>query len=464
MQSTPAFPCSPGTGSGFSVVFAERVLREAQALHLDQQWAQLPLGHPTGRRTSYTPEQRIAALLTGLACGLKGIAPGNTFLRPNTALQARLGGRFPDQGTIHRWLGQVSAPQAADLRHHLHQVAHDHGRFWEVLGSDHSLVVDIDGQGLAAKGPRFEQAAVGYLGEGLDTGYQRYVCYAAETREVLDEFLAPGNKTLMSQLPALLDGLDEVIPRADRDRVILRLDAHGGTVANVRLMRQHGYHYVCPLLSWAAIKRLRQHLAGQRGGWFEEVDSAGGVHRVQFWVLRRWTLSGRGRGRKLYTRVTVYHEQRPDGKREWLVLLSDLKREKGRRLWQRYHERGGTIEEYNDQSERAYHLEVVRTGHFEGLQALHSLIGLCWNLTQWATAALRLPPVQAPGASLSGWVAVVTLDLAAVQARAAHSGLRLYREGPGAVLEVEDTADTAESAAWRRWLQQPIQLRLRLTG
>ena len=43
-------------------------------------------------------------------------------------------------------------------------------------------------------------------------------------------------------------------------------------------------------------------------------------------------------------RVLEHRERRPDGKREWTVLVSDLKREKGRRLWQRYHQRGGTIE------------------------------------------------------------------------------------------------------------------------
>jgi len=445
-------------------VLAERVLREAATLGLCDAWAQLPLGNPSERRTAYRPEQRIAAVLSGLAAGLKGIAPSNSALRPNSALQARLGGRFPDQGTIHRWLGQVTAPQAAALRDHLHQVVRRHGRFHEVLYAGQYLMVDVDGQGLVARGPHFEQTALGHLGEGIDRGYQRYVCYAADTREVLDEFLAPGNRTLMSQLPEVLTGLDAVLPRADRKRVILRLDSHGGTIANVRAMRAHGYHYLCPLLSWAAVKRLREHLQDKHGGWFDGTDSSGRVHRVQFWVLPRWQLSGKGKGNTLYTRATVYHEQRPDGKKEWLVLLSDLKREKGRRLWQRYHARGGTIEEYNDQSERAYHLEVVRTGHFDGLNALHSLIGLCWDLTQWALEGLRLPPVQAPAAEPASWVAAVRLDLAAVQQRAAHSGLRLDRGGPGAVLEVEDTANTAESAAWCRWLQQPIQLRLRLAG
>src|SRR5262249_9090742 len=160
----------------------------------------------------------------------------------------------------------------------------------------------------------------------------------------------------------------------------------------------------------------------------------------------------------------VYREQRADGHREWQVLVSDLKREKGRRLWQHYHERGGTIEEYNDQSERAYHLEVMRTSNFAGLNALHSLIGLCSNLTPWALEGLRLPPVQAPTAAQVLWELATASDLAEVQQRAAHSGLQLYRAGSGALLEVEDRARMPESAAWIRWLQQPIQLRLRLTG
>src|SRR5262249_11759263 len=85
-------------------------------------WAQLPLGNPSQRRTAYRPQQRVAAVLAGLAAGLTGIAPGNTWLRPNSALVALLGGRFPDQGTIHRWLDQATAEQAAHFRDHLHQV------------------------------------------------------------------------------------------------------------------------------------------------------------------------------------------------------------------------------------------------------------------------------------------------------------------------------------------------------
>jgi hypothetical protein len=81
----------PEACSGFSVVLVECVLREADVLGLPDAWADLPLGNPSRRATAYRPVQRIAAVLTGLAVGLKGIAPGNTWLRPNAALQARLG-------------------------------------------------------------------------------------------------------------------------------------------------------------------------------------------------------------------------------------------------------------------------------------------------------------------------------------------------------------------------------------
>jgi hypothetical protein len=453
-------------GNGFSVVLVERVLRQAHVLEVSQQWTHLQLGPPSGRVTAYRPEQRLTALLATLAAGLKGLGPGNTYLRPNSAVRAWLGGRFPDQGTLHRWLQQTTDLQAAAVRGHLHQVVRQHGRFWHELWSNRCLVLDVDGQGLVARGQRFEKAAKGWLGEGIDVGYIRYVCYAGATHEVLDEFLAPGNKTLMSQFPVLLAGLDAVIPRAYRPQVVLRGDSHMGTIGNLRDCRARRYHYLCPLQSWSAEQRLREHVQqhGQRGGWFTEVDSQGQEHRVQFWIVKRWLLSGKGKARKLYTHATVYCEHLPTGKQQWSVLVSDLKREKGRRLWLAYHQRGGTIEEYNDQAERAYHLEIMRSSNFAGLNAVHSLIGLCWNLTRWAAEQLVLPPLQAPQAERPRWQPAATMDLSEVVARAAHSGLRLYRVQAGATLEVADTAGTAESRAWCCWLQEPIQLLLPLTG
>lgn len=456
--------CPPEPSSGFSVLLAERVLRLAQDLRLTEQWQALGFGNATARSSAYTPDQRIAAVLAGLACGLRGIAPGNLLVRPNSAIRQRLGGRFPDQGTIHRWLEQMTQEQASRLRRHLHAVVRRQGRFWQELWSARLLVVDLDGQGLVARGQRFERAHGGYMGGGMDRGYQRYVCYVGKTQEVLDELLVPGNQTAMSVLPEMLAGLNEVIPPAFRDRVLLRGDAHFGTVANLRAMREAGYHYLCPLYSYWSKKKLKEQVRGRRSGWLHAADSTGHVHRLQFWRVGRWRLQGKGDRGTVWTQVAAYCEHLPDGKEAWTILLTDRKCWSGRRLWQEYHQRSGTIEEYNDQSERAYHLEVMRTGNFAGLQAVQTLVGLCWNLTRWATEELTLPPVLAPAAERASWVPAAAMDMSQLMQRAQHSGLRLDRPTSEGPLEVEDTAGTPESQVWLRFLQQPIQQRLRLAG
>ena len=461
IQSGDVRLAQPG---GFSVVLAERVLGMADALGLPEKWRELGFGNPTRRTTAYTTDRRIAAVVAGLACGLRGIAPGNMLVRPNQAMQQRLGGRFPDQGTIHRWLGRITEAQAADLRRHLQEVVREQGRFWQELWWKRWLVVDMDGQGLIARGQRFERAHGGYLGGSIDCGYQRYVCYAAATREVLDELLVPGNRTAMSVLPEMLEGLNEVIPVKDRSRVLLRGDAHFGTAKNVWQMRRAGYHFLCPLHNPWSRKKLKEHVQNWKGGWLEVTDSAGVTQRLHFWRVPRWEMHVKDSPKRVRCRATVYCKQEANGREEWTVLITDLKRFSARQMWETYTERCGSIEEYNDQSERAYHLDVMRTGNLAGLNAVQCLVGLCWNLTRWATEELTLPPVLAPAADPASWLRAADMDLEHLMQRAQNSGLRLYRETAAGPLEVEDTASTPESAAWLRSLQRPVQRRLRLAG
>ena len=465
MEDIDRLVCPREDSGGFSVVLAEGVLRWACHLGIDQHWQELWIGHPSRRKTAYTAPQRISALLAGLACGLRGIAPGNQLLRPNSAMIAMLDGRFPDQGTIHRWLDGVTPEQAADLRRHLHQVVRSHGHFRKRLFSGDMLYVDVDGQGLIARGHKFEEAKVGWMDNELDRGFQRYVAYVGETQETLDEVLLPANRTLMSSLAEIVPGLNEVfVTRQERRHVVLRLDAHGGTVANIHMIRKAKYHYICPLLSASGIKRLKEHVATLRGSWFRYTDSTGLVRLIEFWIVPKWCLTGRGMKVRIRTHVTVFHDHTPNVQRPWLMLVSDLKTQVGRKSWERYHQRCGTIEEYNDQSERAYHLEVMRTSNMSGLNAVLSLVGLCWNLTRWSTEELTLPTVLSPNADPDKWRRAATLDMSSLMERASRSGLRLSRESVSAALEIEDTAETAESKKWCAWLRQPVQQRLRLAG
>lgn len=241
-EGSAAWSRAESVAGGFSVVMAERVLRQACGLELVEQWKQLWLGRPTGRRTSFRPEHRVAAVRAGLACGLRGVAPGNWGLRPNRAMRHATGGRFPHQGTIHRWLQAVTPHQAVAWRSHLHRVARQHGEFRQQLWSKRMRAVDVDGQGLIARGQRFERAAGGYMDDGLDRGFQRYVAYVGATRELLDELLTPGNQTLMSALPEVVRGLNALFTMQEPERVLRRMDSHGGTRANRLFVRKNRYH------------------------------------------------------------------------------------------------------------------------------------------------------------------------------------------------------------------------------
>ena len=451
----------PREAGGFSVICAEKIIELLRAIGLPEEWSQLGLGHVSRRARAYTTPERITAVLAGLACGLRGFAPGNSLLRGNSALQSATGGRFPDQGTIHRWFQQTTAEQARGLRQHLHQVMKREGLFWQALFSGNRVVVDLDAQGLAARGARFGKAAYGHLGEGLDRGYQRFVAYAGQTREVLDEFLRPGNTMLTGELTELLSGLNEIFAPEHRPRVVIRTDAHGGTFKNLKQLQAAKYGYLCRLLSRSGVKRMRDTVAVVPGGQFVPRGS----RVIEYWDVLQWTISGRRPKQGVVQTRAILFCDRNEGKKDyWTMLVTDLTQETPQELWTQYHQRSGTIEEYNDQSERAYHLEVLRTGSYDGLNALHALLALCWNLSVWATEDLELPPTEAPHAERSRWVKASSLDRSQLLVRAALSGLRLYRTSPTARLEAEDTAFTPESKAWLQWLTQPIQYRLRLAG
>ena len=463
MEAIKAAGVAKDESGGFSVVLAEKVLSLADKLKLEAGWSKLAFGNPTNRTSSYRSPQRIAAVLAGLACGLRGIGPGNLLLRTNSAIVQRLDGKFPDQGTIHRWLEQVIQEQAAAIRQHLHDVVREHGRFWNTLRSGRRLMVDIDGQGLVARGKRFKEARYGYLGQGLDRGYQRYVAYVGETREVLDELITPGNTTLMAQLSSVLAGLNTIFTPDWRERVMLRTDSHGGTARNLTETKQAGYGYLTRLSSTAAQKKLLAEKCAAPGVTFRGQDSKGNQHYVECWDLPQWTLCGRGKV-CVETRAVICREIRADQTEYCMTLLTNDTEAAPLQLWDSYHQRGGTIEEYNNQSEDGFHLEIIRTSNLHGLNALHALVGLCWNLQQWAGEELELPPTAAPQAERLRWRPASTFNLRHWMDRASHSGLRLYRVTPRDPLEIEDTATTAESAAWQAWLQQPLQRRLRLAG
>lgn len=449
----------PVPAAGSSPLAAVKVLDLTRKLGIDPSWSGLWLGNPTSRRSAYRPEHRIRALLAGLACGLRGIAAGNQWLRNDPAMRKLCDHRFPDQGTLHRWLADVTPPQVLELRRHLRQVAQQHGRFRHQLGQPGGIIVDVDAQGIVAAGQRYEQARLGWMGDGCDRGFQRLVCYCASTGEVLDEQLQPGDGSLLTGLPSLLESLDELFTPDERGRVWLRGDGHAGTIATITRAQQSGYQYVLKLFHQSTVDRLREATDGSG----EEFPTPQGTGRC--WDFPAWTLTNKdGPERSVTTRVVLFADP-PDEEGHstwWGIAVSS--QGAAWEFWQMYRDRGGAIEEYFDQSFRAYHLEIKRTSGLAGLEAVHLLAGLCWNLLRWCLEDLRLPPATAPTRDRAWWARADQLDLTAVLERSRYSGIRFRTTPDSGGVTAEDTIGTLESAAWSQWLKRPVQRLLLLAG
>lgn len=185
--------------------------------------------------------------------------------------------------------------------------------------------------------------------------------------------------------------------------------------------------------------------------------------------MPQWTFHGRGK-LPVQTRAIVFRETRADHTEFWWVLLTDLREESTHELWTLYHQRGGTIEEYNDQSERAFHLRQLRTSHLPGLCVLQALVGLCWNLIRWEIADLQLPESSPPHSEqftsdtrTCDSRTVPSHDLQHLLERASRCGLFLRRQAQ-TPLEATDTIHTQESSAWLNWLKRATQIQWLLSS
>jgi hypothetical protein len=400
----------------------------ADALNISEAWESLGIGRPTGRVTAYRGADRIRAILMGLACGLPGIAPGNDTLRPSSAMSRWLGGRFPDQGTIPRWLQAATIEQAEAVRTHLHESVLQHGRFRQHRFSAQELIVDVDGQSLVARGKGFERTALGDCDGKYEPSSQRFSCDVPQTREVIDELLRPGNEAPATVFPDMLTALCDLFEPDDRGRVILRGDVQFGTIPLIHEVQQAGFGYVFKMHT-STVKRLVKDLAGTEPKSFADPQTG---QTVDVWQIDKLKLERHREGpvQTITTPAVLFREQECAGdderpkSRYWGLLVQTEKT--GCELRQCYRDRGGAIEEFFDQTETGYHLEIKRTASFAGLWIVHQLAALCWNLTTWGTEDLRLPPPYQPDAAPEDWVPAHAYSLPQLHHRASHSGVLLY--------------------------------------
>jgi hypothetical protein len=231
------------------------------------------------KQVRYAPIAKLYQALVTLLAGAHGLVEANTLLRSDAALQAAFGCTgCAEQSVIQQTLdactatnvGEMEAAVAEILRQHGQSYRHPYAQQWQLL--------DADLTGWPC-GRKAEVATKGYFGQAkLRRGRQLLRVVASHYREVIVDQLVAGNVYLSVSLPQLMCAAEQALQltAAQRQRTIVRLDAGGGSVADINWLLARGYHVHAKDYSAERVRQVVQSVStwiadpivpGRQVGW-----------------------------------------------------------------------------------------------------------------------------------------------------------------------------------------------------
>ena len=197
------------------------------------------------KTVKYTPFDKLRDALVLLLTGAHRMVEINTQLRADPALWEAFG--IPgcaEQSVVQDTLDactdqnvlQMQQAMQTIFRQHSRAYRHNYRKGWQLLD------IDLSGRE-CAKGA--EDATKGYFHQKGAYGRQQGRVYASGYDEIVVERLFLGNTTTAVAVQPLLKDAQEALQLTDaqRARTIIRLDAGGGTVAEVNAILEAGYQF-----------------------------------------------------------------------------------------------------------------------------------------------------------------------------------------------------------------------------
>jgi hypothetical protein len=193
----------------------------------------------------YTPADKLYDAFIALLAGAHGLVEINRRLRAEPALQAAFGRpACAEQSVVQDTLDACTAANVTELqeavatiyRQHSRGYRHDYARDWQIL--------DVDLSGLPC-GKKAALATPGYFARPRTRqGRQLGRVLATRYHEVVVDQLFSGRTQLNTALLPLLLGAERTLEsdEARRQRTLVRLDAGGGSVADIKWVLSRGYH------------------------------------------------------------------------------------------------------------------------------------------------------------------------------------------------------------------------------
>ena len=194
----------------------------------------------------YTPVQKLADAFVAILAGARGLVEVNKRVRADRALQIAFGRTgCAEQSVIQQTLDACTQENLTQMQQAMDQIYQQHSRACGHPYATHWQVLDVDMSG-APCGKKCEFATKGYfahqpnrrgrqLGRVLATGYQ----------EIVVDQLFDGKTQLARAFVPLMQASERRLglSAAQRERVIVRMDAGGGSLEDINWALSRGYQY-----------------------------------------------------------------------------------------------------------------------------------------------------------------------------------------------------------------------------
>jgi hypothetical protein len=365
--------------------------------------------HIAQKTVRYRPADKLDDAFIALLAGAHGLVEINHRLRAEPGLQAAFGRpACAEQSVVQDTLDACTEENVAELeeavatiyRRHSRGARHDYSRDWQLL--------DVDLSGMPC-GKKAALATPGYFAKPRSRqGRQLGRVLATRYHEVVADQLFSGRTQLNTALLPLLLAAERTLeldePR--RQRTLVRVDAGGGSVADLNWVLARGYHVLAKDYSTARARLLAESVAA----WHDDPRQP---DRQVGLVTTPAGLYHAGQYRRTVVRIAVRCRQ-ANGRWGVGVLISTLAAAEALRLTGHspalardpvacllayvylYDQRGGGVETTFKEDKQGLGLTKRNKKRFEAQQVLVALGMLAHNVVIWAREwlAIELPQLR----------------------------------------------------------------------
>jgi len=358
----------------------------------NQTWEVIEAGLKIKQKVvKHTPTDKMKDLLINILAGGHGIADVNNRVRVDKPIQLAFGRKVcAEQSTISETLDASTEENVLELDGALKVIYQKHGQGYQHDYENKCQVLDIDLSAMLS-GKQAQGATKGYFsGHENRRGRQLGRVVASLYDEIVCEKLYPGTVQLEKNLPELIKMAENVLDLDEnrRKRTILRVDAGGGTDANINFFLERGYfgmikvknwQRTCKLVksvtSWQALHQLPDH----EWGWVGELHEY--VQPTQQLAIR-WPNKKKG-GWHYAVLVFNLTDELIFELAGWPRPQTFTKLELISAIMDAYDLRGGGVETSYKNSKQGIGLHKRNKKSFHAQAMLILLAQLAYNMTGW---------------------------------------------------------------------------------